>query len=272
MRRTPWLVTWFEAWGREYWQTYLGWRGRPAAVVERLAARLGPAHLCISPTTAARLKSLPGAVGPTVHVIPAGIHMPQIDRPPPRQRLKVVIAGRLLREKRVDLAIRAWPGVVSRLPGAELHVIGDGPQRAAWEELSRAEQVGQAVRFHGQLAESADVWREIASASLVLQPSAREGQSLVVMEAMALGTPVLAADGPETAVADFIGRDGPAAGALVPVGAGPADWADRICRLLSDDRLSDSLSAHGRTQAAELDWPTKIAPRLMTLYREIAGK
>ena len=72
---------------------------------------------------------------------------------------------------------------------------------------------------HGQKAEMDDVLGAIGSASLLLQPSAREGQSRVVAEAMALGTPVLAAEGPETAVADFLSGGPHGDACLLPIDA-----------------------------------------------------
>ncbi len=271
VRRCPWFVTWFEVYGRTASQKHLGQWGPVAALAERVYAWLAPANLCISPTTARRLQEFHHVSPRQITVIPAGFERPaeMEGAVANKQRWSVVVAGRLVSDKRVDLVIRAWPHVLARLPEAQLHVIGDGPARAACEQLAAGEGVAGAVCFHGQLADWHDVLRRIASAALLLQPSPREGQSLVVLEAMTLGTPVLAADGPETAVGDFIGSDAAMPQALLPVEAGPEAWADRIVQLLTDDALAQRLAERGR--AAALGWK-EIMPRTLAFYQSLIQK
>jgi glycosyltransferase involved in cell wall biosynthesis len=268
----------------------LGRLGVFGSLVERLCARLGSTHLCISPTTARRLKDLLRVNGSAIHVIPRGLTLPaDLPAAPEKEPLKVVMAGRLAHNKRADLVLRAWPRVLAELPGAVLHVIGDGPERAACEQLADRLGIGDAVRFRGQIPGWQDVLREIASASLLVQPSSREGQSLVVIESMALGTAVLAATGPETAVADFLtGADGEHAGngrgsrkaeterslaadpSLLPLEAGPEPWAKRIVELLRDRPLLVHLAERGRNLVRDLDWSRSVAPRMEALYRSLA--
>jgi glycosyltransferase involved in cell wall biosynthesis len=272
-RRLPWLLTWLEVWGRDYWQRYLGPLGWVGAGVERLCARLAPAHLCISPTTADRLHRLLGVPRRRIHVIPRGFEPPRDFRPSrPKNLRRAVVAGRLLDYKRVDLLVRAWPLVVKEVPDAVLHVVGDGPERAALEGLAAAEGVAGAVRFLGEVPAWREVLDEIASAGLLLQPSAREGQGMVVLEAMGLGTAVLAADGPETAVGDFVGRDEEARGHLLPVDAGPAAWARRIVQLMRDPAGLGRLALSGRAKVAGLDWQHAVAPRVEALYRSLVER
>jgi glycosyltransferase involved in cell wall biosynthesis len=179
---------------------------------------------------------------------------------------RVVVVNRLLDYKRVDLVIRAWPAVLRDMPGAMLHLIGDGPQRASLEELAATVGVATRVRFHGSYPEREPVLEGIATASLLLQPSVREGQSTVVLEAMSLGTAVLAAEGPETAVADFLGQVTDANTALLPQEAGPEQWAARIVMLLRDESLRQRLETDGRRVAGRLRWREAIAPQVESLY------
>lgn len=93
----------------------------------------------------------------------------------------VVIVGRLIREKRVDSALRA----ARRVSGAKTVVIGDGPERHALaHDFPEARFVGHAPRSRALL------W--IAAADLLLSASQKEGAPTAVREARALGTPVLA--------------------------------------------------------------------------------
>jgi glycosyltransferase involved in cell wall biosynthesis len=271
-RRLPWVLTWLEVWGPGYWRRYLGRAGWVGAALERWCARAAPAHLCISPTTARRLHELFGVPWSKIHVIPRGF------RPPgpgwaagPPEPDTAVVAGRLLDYKRVDLALRAWAEVARHRPAARLHVVGDGAARPALERLAGELGLGGSVRFHGQLDDQADVLRRVASSALLLQPSAREGQSLVVLEALSLGVPVLAATGAETAVGDFIGDTPETAAMVLPVEAGPAEWAARIVGLLGDPARRAALAEAGRRRVAALDWAGGVAPRVEELYRRLAG-
>ncbi|HEY3495146.1 MAG TPA: glycosyltransferase family 4 protein, partial [Polyangiaceae bacterium] len=99
---------------------------------------------------------------------------------PASERL-IVIVGRLVRQKRIDAALRA----ARTIPDAKALVIGDGPERRALElAFPEATFVGHEPRSR------ALTW--IAAADLLLSASRQEGAPSVVREARALGTPVLA--------------------------------------------------------------------------------
>jgi len=93
-------------------------------------------------------------------------------------------------EKRVDELIRA----VAALPfPAVLDLIGDGPERGAWTTLVEELGIADRVRFHGFVPEE-ELVAAYASAAVFCMPGIAELQSLVTLEAMASGTPVIAAD------------------------------------------------------------------------------
>jgi teichuronic acid biosynthesis glycosyltransferase TuaC len=93
----------------------------------------------------------------------------------------VVVAGRLIRTKRVEVALTA----AELVPGTRVVVLGDGPERARLERAApRAEFMGLVGR------ERALTW--LAAADAVLSASLEEGAPSVVREARALGTPVVA--------------------------------------------------------------------------------
>jgi glycosyltransferase involved in cell wall biosynthesis len=101
----------------------------------------------------------------------------------------VLVAGRLSAEKGIDVAIRA----MSALDGAALDIAGTGPEEGALRAL--AEQVAPGrVRFHG-LVDKAEVQRLMLAAAVVAVPSRwYENQPMVVLEALARGTPVVGSD------------------------------------------------------------------------------
>ena len=272
-RRVPWLLTWLEVWGRDYWTRYLGAKGILGAWLERWCAWIAPHHLCISPTTARRLRQLLAVPEARISTIPRGFR-PTPTAPMPSERVpgRVVVAGRLPAYKRVDLVLRAWPEVVRHMPSARLHVVGDGPEMAALKAQAHACQVTESVCFLGQLPEQEQVLRELAAAELLLQPSTREGQSTVVLEALTLGTPVLAAVGEETAVGDFLGDPTSTSLARLEMSADAAAWSERIVRLLGDSAKRSELATAGAREVAELGWRDHIAPRVEQLYRRLCGK
>lgn len=101
----------------------------------------------------------------------------------------ILAAGRLAAQKRMDLAVRAF----ARLDRADarLVVLGEGPDRAALEALAAELGVADRVAFPGF---TADVTGYYAAADLFVLPSRYEGLPAVVLEAMAVGVPVVATD------------------------------------------------------------------------------
>ena len=110
-----------------------------------------------------------------------------------------VYAGRLHRFKGVHLAVRA----VAELPHWRLRVAGGGSQLGSLRRLASELGVDGRVEFHGRL-EQPELWRLMREADVFLLPSFKEGGGMAVVEAAALGLPVVGFDGGGTAaVAEF---------------------------------------------------------------------
>lgn len=104
--------------------------------------------------------------------------------------LVAVCCARLAPQKGQDVLLEAWAGVPDRLPGAQLVLVGDGPDRAALEaQAARA----RSVRFAG-MATRTEALTWMKAATVVVCPSRYEGMALVPLEAAALGVPVIASD------------------------------------------------------------------------------
>ncbi len=128
--------------------------------------------------------SMPGTDPPAFEVDP------NAHRPP-----RATYVGRLERYKRVDLLLRAGALLVDRVPNLELLVIGKGPDRERLEKLARRLGLEGRTRFTGFVA---DRERDalLAGSRVCAFPSEKEGWGLTVIEANALGTPVVARDAP----------------------------------------------------------------------------
>ena len=142
-------------------------------------------------------------------VVPHPAVVPEQLLAVPRDPWRVLVIARLSMYKRVDHALRAF----ARLPKrARLTICGDGPERARLEELARELGVADRVEFAGARPDAADL---LAGAAVLLLTSQSEGQSLVVVEALSRGCPVVAYDiryGPGEMVEDGV------SGLLVPYG------------------------------------------------------
>ena len=96
--------------------------------------------------------------------------------------------GSLKREKGFDLLVEALPQLLSRFPDLSLCLVGDGPERAALQAQAKRLGLGQRVRFVGIVG---DVRPWLAGFDLFVLPARREGMGIVLLEAMAMGKPVV---------------------------------------------------------------------------------
>jgi colanic acid/amylovoran biosynthesis glycosyltransferase len=154
---------------------------------------------------------------------------------------RLLFVGRLAAVKGLPILIDALRSLVPKIPGIELVVAGDGPDRASLEKLA----AGLPVRFLGYQSQTQvrDLLREAAAFVL---PSFAEGVPVVLMEAMAAGVPVVA-----TRIAGIpeLVEDG-VTGLLVPPGDA-ASLVDAMVRLLGDESLRARLIPAARTKVAD---------------------
>ncbi len=173
----------------------------------------------------------------------------------------LLFAGRIAREKNLDLLLAALEILCRRRPEAELVIAGDGPDRDRLENVARALGVAGRVRFIGWVphAEMESCYR---AADVFVSASVTETQGLALLEAMAAGSPVVAARGP--GVVDLIEDE--ADGLLVPTAAAP--FAAAVERILADPELGRRLGAAARKRAKHLD-AGRQARHLIDRYEEL---
>jgi glycosyltransferase involved in cell wall biosynthesis len=102
----------------------------------------------------------------------------------------VAALGRFVPVKGFDLLVAALPRLSAAVPGARLLLIGDGPERAGLTALAARLGVGDRVTITGA---TADVGAYLAAADVFAAPSRNEGMGRALVEAMALGLPVVGA-------------------------------------------------------------------------------
>ena len=104
----------------------------------------------------------------------------------------ILAAGRLVQKKGFDLLLRAWASLHGQIP-AVLLIAGDGPEEAALRTLADDLGVSHSVRFLGPMPH-ARLLGLLERSSLCIVPSREEPYGIIVVEAQALGVPVLACD------------------------------------------------------------------------------
>jgi glycosyltransferase involved in cell wall biosynthesis len=149
-----------------------------------------------------------------------------------------VCVGRLSPQKGQDLLVAAWPAVREQCPEAQLLLVGDGPDRPLLEA-----RAGEGIRF---LGEQREVRAWLALADVAVLPSRYEGMALGVLEAMACGRAVVAADA--DGMREALGSGAEAGGAVVAVGD-VAALAGAVSQRLRDRTLADAEGRFGRSRA-----------------------
>jgi glycosyltransferase involved in cell wall biosynthesis len=133
---------------------------------------------------------------PRIISIPNGVPVPES---PWQERTgwitapRAIFVGRLAPEKGLDTLVAAWPQVSASFPTAQLVLAGEGRELAALENQARLLGLtigsGQSVEFRGMVADPTAALRQ---ADLFVLPSREEGMSIALLEAMALGMPIVA--------------------------------------------------------------------------------
>lgn len=202
---------------------------------------------------------------PKLSVVRCGLDLGELPAPEAHDgdRPRLIFVGRLSAEKGIAGLLEALSLVPSELRPS-LIIVGDGPLRAELDAAVLRLDLSQFVTFLGRLPE-AETLAAIARSDVLVLPSFMEGLPIVLMEAMALGKPVIA-----TRVAGIpeLVADGET-GLLFT----PSDWnelADRIALLVRDPDLRARLSAAGPARIASEFDVNRSAEQLRDLFRQAA--
>lgn len=247
-----------------YERAYLGGplRAPERREYRRYLARLVGADMILTPSraTADDLVRLAGADSGRIRVVPHGVPPAAAPEGEAPAGPYVLFAGGLEPHKNAWCVIEA----AARLRGpTRLVMAGPWSRRGAERLRRRAEAVGAAERtvLLGFVSPGRmETLRRNAVAAVV--PSWAEGFGFPVVEAMAAGCPVLAADVPALREAG-----GEAALYLSPGAA--VEWADAIDRLAEDPGGRAEMAAAGRAHAGSLSW-TAAAESLLDAYAAVA--
>jgi phosphatidyl-myo-inositol alpha-mannosyltransferase len=181
----------------------------------------------------------------------------------PRPGKAVLFLGRYDEPRKgMSVLLDALPRVVERFGDVQLLIVGHGDE----DELrGQAGELMRYIRFLG-LVDDAGKAAAMRSADVYCAPNiGGESFGIVLVEAMAAGTPVVASD------LDAFRRvlSGGEVGSLVPVGEAAA-LADALIEVLDNDVLRQRYVAAGSEAVRRYDWSV-VASQIMRVYETVAG-
>ncbi len=235
-----------------------------------IAAFCNRCTVITAPSTPFKTELLQYGVRRPIHVFPFGVKLRLFQQPPtwdPRAGLDIpsgaklfLYAGRMAMEKNLPFLLRAFGKLHEQDRSAVLVMAGDGPWREQLQQQAREMELEEAVRFTGFLDHPRliDLYKV---ADLFLFASKTETQGLVLVEAMAGGTPAVAIG--EMGVLDVV-RDGEN-GILAP--ENEEEFARAALALVSDDEVYSRLR-QGALETAEEMSTHHSTRRLLEVFAE----
>ena len=226
----------------------------------------------IAPSSA--MKATLEAYGVTrpIHIIPTGLNLADFancDGPAFRARHAISAArpvmtyvGRVAFEKNLDFLLAVTEAVRRELPDVLLLIAGEGPARPALERAVSKRALTDQVRFVGYLERKTELPACYCAADVFVFASKTETQGLVLLEAMALGVPVvgLAAMGTKDVLKEGEGCR------IAPDDV--AGFAATVVPLLADRAAARALGEAGKAYAAS--WSeARMIEAVLALYRDL---
>jgi glycosyltransferase involved in cell wall biosynthesis len=262
---SPFEGLWARAQGRRFvfTQRNLNEDGHPRLL--RLKIRLAAGIIAISTATESLVRSLAPSRTP-VSTIPLGFDFDELAGHPPwspsRDAPIVLAVGHLQRRKRIEDAIHAVALVRQRVPNVQLWVAGGTFDRGYERELIRlADELGISANVR-LLGVRADVLALMSRASALLHCAASEAFGWSLLEAMAVGLPVVSCRSGGTTdliqhgVTGFVSEVGDYAGC-----------SQHLCRLLEDEALATRVSRAAGASARAGFAAEAFADRHASFYR-----
>ncbi len=239
--------------------------------LEKRGSRLVYRHrsiVAVSPSTRAGARGRLGLKGDIVAVAPGcePIVASLSGRRGRSEHERIVCVGRLVAHKRTALIVRAMPGLLTQFPQLELHLVGDGSERRALEELVDVLDLSDHVVVHGAIGDS-ERDQLLRTAWMSVNASEGEGWGLSVIEANSVGVPVLAYRRPGLRNSIRHGETG----WLIDEDEDLEEAVARSLRTLADESEADSMGMRARQWASQFTWDA-MAAQVIALLRAEEGR
>lgn len=245
------------------WAESTGLYGVVGRLVRRRIAA-AEVRLAVSPAAAGHHAEALGLPRRLFRVVPNGVDVGMFREARALDRLStagpvLLFVGRLEPRKGFEHAVQAFARLKMQHPDLRMVVVGDGPERERCQALLPA-GLRVDVDMLGRVSDE-DKARCFASADVYVAPNlGGESFGIVLLEALAAGTAVVASDLPgfRSVIDDGV------TGSLVPPGD-PAALADAVAGLLHNDRRREAMVAAGREAVVAYDWPW-VAAQVRSAY------
>jgi len=209
-----------------------------------------------------------GIPASSVRYIQNGVDLDEVDHviakgDKPAGVTVIGYVGQLIERKNIPHLLKAFHSAVQRRENLRLWVVGEGPLREHLHGLCGKMGIADRVRFTGYCEDALGLVKHF---DVFVLPSLLEGIPRCLMEAMALGIPVIASDIPGNRDLVEHGQTG----TLFPLGA-PGGLADAILSVLDTPDESRKMCAQARGKIERLFSATRMAKEYLSQYRELAG-
>lgn len=238
-----------------------GWKSRTQF---RWASHLVNKIIAVSDDAAQLCVESDGVPRPKVLRIWNGIDIDDFQFSGPANAPVAISVARLSVEKDFPTLLRAISIAIQAIPDLQLKLVGDGPERGKLEQLARELKLSGHVEF---LGDRHDVPQLLTQAGFFVSSSLTEGISLTLLEAMAVGLPVIATRvGGNSEIVDD-----PRTGRLVP-SADPASLAGAIVAMCQQPETWLALGQAGRARVEEHFEVRRMVADYEQLYRDLLAK
>lgn len=206
------------------------------------------------------------------NIIPNGIDVAHFSANVPKMqqycdgKLNILFVGRLEKRKGLIYLLEAYRKIKKEMPETRLIIVGpDGGLQQGYERFVYEYKLPDVV-FAG-FCTYEDLPRYYQTAHVFCAPAfERESFGIVLLEAMAAGTPIIASN---TEGYSGVIADGDEAVMVEP--RSEEALANALLRVLSDKALRASMGAAGRIKAERFDW-THVSARLVDYYRSLLSE
>lgn len=201
-----------------------------------------------------------------IDIIPNGVSIENFDIAKKRAKdgkLRLLVVGRLVSRKKIDVAIKALPLLLQKGIDASLTVAGGGVLYQQLNELAQKLDLAERVSFLSEVSRS-QMPELYADADIFLMCSRHEGMSNAMLEAMAAGLPIITSDC--EGVGELIDSNG-----IILEDTSAETVADAVERLINDQGLSEVMSEASKQIAKRFSWHT-VALAYAEKYRLVANE
>lgn len=177
------------------------------------------------------------------------------------QAKRVLYVGRVDPEKSISNVVTAFAGVLEKVPEAELVIVGDGTDRRHLMDLAQALDIQQQVKFLGRVMvpDIIDIYR---SGTVFVTASETETQGIVLIEAAAIGLPLVAVDAGAVRELCQNKKNG-----ILCKPRDTEEMAKAIVKILDDEELQEKYSAESLKIAQKHDL-NRTLKRFAEIYEE----